>query len=107
VLYCFLVYKFWHRGHCAGGYDGGPNSMQENLVDCRNKCAERSNNGYFAYSTSKDCACYFASEQCPNDDRAADYNAYQILREGIRLFNNLSSKCVLLNMFHNYFLIVF
>ena len=94
MLYYFLVlYVFLRQGHCAQGWKS-PNTNQEKLEDCRNECAKRSNIGYFAYSTSKTCACYLADDGCPDDDAHKDHNAYRIVGEGICLLNNLSRKCV-------------
>ena len=87
MSYCFLgPYEFLHQGHCAKGWEA-PNSNQAKLEDCRDECAKRSNIGYFAYSTGNNCACYLADDGCPDDDKADDYNAYRIVREGSLLIN--------------------
>ena len=82
MLYWFLgLYEFMHRGHCAKGWKG-PNSNQANIEDCRNECAKSLNVGYFAYGTGNKCACYLADDECPDDNRYDDLNAYRIIREG-------------------------
>jgi hypothetical protein len=95
LSYCFLViYRFEHEGHCNGGFRG--RTIQNNIVDCYNKCAEDSTVGYFAYaekSVEKWCACYLANAGCPDDKQHNDHKAYKLLR-GILLINKLFSKCV-------------
>lgn len=74
------TFKFKHKGHCAEGYVK-PNTKEGSLLACRNKCAKIWNVGYFAYSTSKQCACYLESKLCPDDENYDDHDAYRILRE--------------------------
>ena len=37
--------------------------------------------GYFAYRQGNNCACYLAKDECPDDDKHDDHNAYQIIKE--------------------------
>ena len=68
-----------HQGNCASGWDNGPNTQQASIIDCRNECADRPKIGYFAYRTGNNCACYFTSGGCPDDNKHDDHNAYRIL----------------------------
>ena len=74
------LYEFVHDGHCNGGW-GGSNTIQETALDCRNECAKRPDIGYFAYSVSATCACYFLTGGCPDDDQHGDHDAFRILNE--------------------------
>ena len=56
-----------HRGHFAGGWDGGPNTQQASIINCRNECANRTQFGYFAYRIGNKCACYFMKDGCVDD----------------------------------------
>ena len=76
-----ILYEFVHNGHCNGGW-GGSNTIQNTLPDCRNNCANRLDVGFFAYSSSGTCGCYFSKDGCPDDDLFGDMNAYRILYEG-------------------------
>ena len=73
-------YEFVHQGHCADGWTG-PNSKQVTTLDCKKECESRPNVGYFAYSTSKTCACYLSKPGCPDDNMHNDHKAYRILEE--------------------------
>ena len=74
------LYEFVHDGHCNGGW-GGSNTIQETALDCRNECAKKPDIGYFAYSVSATCACYFLTGGCPDDDQHGDHDAFRILNE--------------------------
>ena len=76
------LYEFVHDGHCAAGWHTGGNTVQKTLLDCRNKCANRPNVGFFAYKLGDDCSCYLSKDNCPDDDLFGDYNAYRIVNEG-------------------------
>ena len=81
---CFLeLYQFLHRGHCAAGWDNGPNTNQATILNCRDECAGRPNIGYFAYGADNNCACYFSNSGCPDDNQYEDHNAYRIVRQSI------------------------
>ena len=82
------LYEFKHQGHCAAGWDGGPNTNQESILDCRNDCATRSGVGYFAYKRGSNCECYFSNGGCPDDNYYNDHKAYRILK-GIVLYQNM------------------
>ena len=75
-----LPYEFVHDGHCNGEW-GGSNTAQATVLDCRNECANRPDIGYFAYSTSATCACYFSRGGCPDDGQHGDHDAFRILYE--------------------------
>ena len=79
------MYEFVHDGHCAGGWTGR-NTAQGGILDCRNECASRSDVGFFAYNGDI-CACYLLKDDCPDDDRYADYDAYRIINKGASLLN--------------------
>ena len=76
-----MLYEFVHDGHCNGGWDGS-NTNQNTVTDCRNECAKRPDVGFFAYSSSDICACYFKKDGCPDDNLHGDHNAYRIISEG-------------------------
>ena len=46
-------------------------------MDCRDECANRQNIGYFAYN-GNNCACYFTSGGCKDDNSHNDHDAYRI-----------------------------
>ena len=75
-----ISYEFVHDGHCNGEWNG-PNTVQETVLNCRNDCAKRPDIGYFAYSTSATCACYFLRGGCSDDDQHGDHDAFRILYE--------------------------
>ena len=75
-----ILYEFVHDGHCSGEWNG-PNTIQATALDCRNECAKRPDIGYFAYSVSATCACYFLTGGCPDDDQHGDHDAFRILNE--------------------------
>ena len=76
-----ILYEFVHDGHCNGGWNA-PSTIQNTVPDCRNECANRLDVGFFALSTSGNCACYFLKDGCPDDDQYDDHTAYRILYEG-------------------------
>ena len=92
------LYKFKHQGHCNGGWDGGPNTNQDSIMDCRNECLSRtkfgSEIGYFAYKTGSNCACYLTNGGCPDDNKHNDHKAYFIVTPGIIFIVHLSCKSV-------------
>ena len=75
-----IPYEFVHNGHCNGEWNG-PNTIQATVLDCRNECANRPDIGYFAYSSSATCACYFLRGSCLDDDQHVDHDAFRILYE--------------------------
>ena len=51
-----------------------------NIIGCFVECASMPDIGFFAFNSKKgECACYFASMGCPDDDLFNDYNAYSII----------------------------
>ena len=75
-----VLYHFKHQGHCAVGWKR-PNTKQPNILACRNECSNRPDIGYFAYRQGNNCACYLSKDECPDDDKHNDHNAYQIIKE--------------------------
>jgi len=77
------LYEFVHQGHCASGWDGGPNHQYSTILECRNNCASRSGMLYFAYRDGNNCACY---SSCADDGNHDDYNAYKIIKVCVKSF---------------------
>jgi len=75
-----------HQGHCARGYKRGTHSQQSSLRACARFCALQGNDvGYLAYRARRgprpsSCACYYTANNCPDDNRHNDHDAYRILR---------------------------
>jgi len=69
-------YIFFHDGHCANGWMGD-NEMTDTVDECATICSEREQCGYFAYDGTN-CAAYFESDSCPDDNLYPNYNAYKI-----------------------------
>merc|ERR1719356_1367300 len=73
-------FTFVHDGHCAGGWLYNPRVA--NIEGCADKCEDETARGcgFFAFSSSGTCALYSLAGNCPDDDRYADYNAYELIR---------------------------
>merc|ERR1719330_788971 len=76
------AFMFVHQGHCASGWMGD-NSEVDTVDECANICREREGCGYFAFDPSKsyntNCATYFESDGCLDDDLHPQYTAYQLM----------------------------
>ena len=71
------LYEFVHQGHCASGWDKGPNNQYPTILQCRNECDSRPGMLYFAYREGNNCACY---SSCADDGKHDDHNAYKIIK---------------------------
>ena len=78
---------FLHDGHCAVGHLSGRNTIQPTLDDCARQCIGNSQCGFIAWNsdTHHTCALYNVADNCPDDDRHGDYNAYTVVdtRDGV------------------------
>merc|ERR1740129_1628702 len=74
-------FAFLHNGHCASGWMGN-NRNVDTVDECATICGEREGCGYFAYDNSissiTNCATYFGSDGCPDDNLFPEYNSYKI-----------------------------
>merc|ERR1740129_2298948 len=75
-------FAFLHNGHCASGWMGN-NRNVDTVDECATICGEREGCGYFAYDNSissiTNCATYFGSDGCPDENLFPEYNAYEIV----------------------------
>ena len=80
------TFQFVHKGHCASGWDA-PSTSQPSITDCLNECINRGNDiGYFAFrngTRKTDCACYFLTYGCPDDNQWPEHNSYLIVKKGV------------------------
>merc|ERR1739844_594895 len=74
-------YSFSRNGHCASGWMGD-NRNVETADECAIICGEREGCGYFAYDASMsygtNCATYFESGGCLDDNLFPEFNSYKI-----------------------------
>ena len=83
------------------------------MKECRDKCAEYLEVGYFTIGTNKYyeyCTCYTTAAGCPDDDLFPDYNSYSILRKGkycnkLKLVNILFSAVIFYAVFQIFYIL--
>ena len=75
-------FLYFHDGHCASGWMGD-NRKVETVDGCATICSEREGCGYFAYDDTgydNNCATYFESDECLDDNLHPEFNAYEIVQ---------------------------